>query len=367
MRTKIKLGDLGKIITGKTPPTKISDNWNGDIMFITPKDIQSGKNILKTERYITKQGIESVKSVILPPNAVCVSCIGNIGYVGMTTKTCITNQQINSIIVNEKNDANYTYYLIKSLWPMFKKYEGQSTALSILNKYQFSNIEVDVPTVDEQKKIASVLVSIDNLIENNNAINDNLQQQAFARFGSMFPNITDGERTIGDYITPRRGKNLLSKDAMGGEVPVVAGGLEPATFHNVANTIAPVLTISASGANAGFVNLWHIPVWCSDSSFIDFTMTNNVLFWYVLLKRRQKEIFDSQTGSAQPHIYPQHIAAMRISELDNAVIEQYVEEVTPLFKLIGANMTENIKLSSLRDVLLPKLMSGEIDVSNIEI
>ena len=75
----------------------------------------------------------------------------------------------------------------------------------------------------------------------------------------MFPTVVSGEDVIGDIITPKRGKGLLSKDAVEGNVPVVAGGLEPATYHNESNTIAPVVTISASGANAGYVNLWHIP------------------------------------------------------------------------------------------------------------
>ena len=74
----------------------------------------------------------------------------------------------------------------------------------------------------------------------------------------MFPNIGSGENNIGDCIIPKRGKSLLSKDAVSGEVPVVAGGLEPATYHNVSNTIEPVLVISASGANAGYVSLWNI-------------------------------------------------------------------------------------------------------------
>ena len=198
-------------------------------------------------------------------------------------------------------------------------------------------------------------------------INNNLQQQAIALFDEQFPSITDGDMLIGDYIAPKRGRSLLSKDAVQGDVPVVAGGLEAATYHNVANTVAPVLTISASGANAGFVNLWYIPVWSSDSSFIDSAMTDNVYFWYVLLKKRQREIFDAQTGSAQPHIYPQHIASMRIPPLDMTVVAQYVEKVTPLFSLIGANMAENTRLAMLRDTLLPKLMSGEIDVSDVEI
>ena len=198
-------------------------------------------------------------------------------------------------------------------------------------------------------------------------INNNLLHQAFALFDELFPSILDGNNQIGDYISPKRGKNLLSKDAIPGNVPVVAGGLEAATYHNVANTVAPVLTISASGANAGFVNLWHTSVWSSDSSFIDSAMTSNVFFWFVLLKKRQKEIFDSQTGSAQPHIYPQHIAALHIPALNDCLIEKYVEQVKPLFALIGAHEVENKRLVNLRDTLLPKLMSGEIDVSDVEI
>ena len=186
-------------------------------------------------------------------------------------------------------------------------------------------------------------------------------------FDSLFPNVSEGNKTIGDYITPKRGKNLLSKDAVLGDVPVVAGGLEPSTYHNVSNTKAPVLTISASGANAGFVNMWHIPVWSSDSSFVDSQMTDHVYFWYVMLKKRQKEIFDSQTGSAQPHIYPQHIAILPVSELDSNEIMCFTEQVTPLFQLIGTNLKENERLSNIRDTLLPKLMSGELDVSDIDI
>lgn len=183
----------------------------------------------------------------------------------------------------------------------------------------------------------------------------------------MFPCCSIGEKTIGDYTVPKRGRNLLSKDAVFGEVPVVAGGLEPATYHNKSNTVAPVLTISASGANAGFVNLWHKSVWSSDSSYIDLSMTSDVYFWFVLLKKRQKEIFDAQTGSAQPHIYPQHIADMPICNLDKMLVSQFTAKVSPLFELIGANKEENIILSVLRNALLPKLMSGEIDVSEVEI
>ncbi len=198
-------------------------------------------------------------------------------------------------------------------------------------------------------------------------INNNLEQQAQAIFDAMFPSISNGENTIGDIITPKRGKGLLSKNAIFGNVPVVAGGLEPSTYHNVANTFAPVLAISASGANSGYVSLWNIPIWSSDSSFIDSSMTDDVYFWYALLKKRQKEIYDAQTGSAQPHIYPQHIAAMPISNLNFDDVRNYTATVTPIFEMIGHNKAENVRLATTRDALLPKLMSGKLNISDIEL
>lgn len=89
-------------------------------------------------------------------------------------------------------------------------------------------------------------------------------------------------------------------------------------------------------------------------------MTDNVYFWFIHLKSRQKEIFDSQTGSAQPHIYPKHISVMPMREIEMEDVENYTKIVTPLFDKIGINEKENNKLSELRDSLLPKLINGEI-------
>lgn len=267
--------------------------------------------------------------------------------------------------VNEQLVLPHFLYYAMSLIDLNKYNEG--TTIPSLRTETLNRLELMVPSIDDQKKVLSILERFDEKITLNRAINHNLLQQAFALFDSLFPNISDGLCTIGDYITPKRGRNLLSKDAVPGTVPVVAGGLEPSTYHNTANTQAPVLTISASGANAGFVNLWHKPVWSSDSSFIDSSMTEDVYFWFIMLKKRQREIFDAQTGSAQPHIYPQHIAAMTIRSLDQALISDFTSQVTPLFALIGANKDENDRLTSVRDALLPKLMSGEIDVSEIEV
>lgn len=286
------------------------------------------------------------------------------GSVFLVKDECWVSDNAIKAMCYENMDLSYLYYLLSSLQLNERRI---GTSQPLLTQNILNNIEVDVPALDKQKKIASILESLDKKIQLNNEINNNLEQQAQTIFDNMFPNISNGSCAIGDYITPKRGKSLLSKNAIFGNIPVIAGGLEPSTYHNVANTQSPVLAISASGANAGYVSLWNIPIWSSDSSYIDSSMTDDVYFWYVLLKKRQKEIFDAQTGSAQPHIYPQHIASMSVSNLDIEEVHSYTSIVTPIFEIIGHHKEENTRLASLRDTLLPKLMSGELDVSNIEI
>ncbi|WPJ90346.1 restriction endonuclease subunit S [Facklamia hominis] len=269
----------------------------------------------------------------------------------------------------EVTDEDYLYYLVCSPTvrePAIKSMVGSSGRQRVQTDV-VKGLEIPVPPYEEQIKIGKLLKDLDDKIKLNTEINKNLEEQAFAIFNEMFVDSIYGENLVGDILTPNRGKGLLSKDAVPGNVPVVAGGLEPATYHNQSNTVAPVLTISASGANAGYVNLWNVPVWSSDSSFIDTTMTEDVYFWYAMLKSRQSEIFDAQTGSAQPHIYPKHIAGLPMGNISPDEINQYNVLVSPLFEAIGDNKEENLSLASIRDALLPKLMSGEIDVSDIDL
>ena len=266
-------------------------------------------------------------------------------------------------------DADFLYYLLMqpALIETFHAIAEQSTsAYPSIKSSDIKDLEIEIPELATQKKIVEILGNLDRKITQNTEVSKNLEEQAQTIFDDMFPNILNGKNTIGSIMIPKRGKGLLSKNAIFGNVPVVAGGLEPSTYHNVANTVAPVLTISASGANAGYVRLWNIPIWSSDSSFIDSSMTDDVYFWYVLLKKRQKEIYDAQTGSAQPHIYPQHIATMPIDDLKFDDVHNYTATVTPIFETIGHNKNENIRLATTRDTLLPRLMSGELNVSDLD-
>ena len=213
-------------------------------------------------------------------------------------------------ILRPKRNVNARFIYYTMLNPQFYKLVdklaiGCSQRTVTLDTLR--NIEVNLPDKDIQDKMVGILSLIDEKIDINNNVNDNLEQQIQLIFDYLFPDVCAGNKHMGDFIIPKRGKSLLSKNVVHGNVPVIAGGLEPSIYHNVANTIAPVVTISSSGANAGFVNIWGVPVWSSDSSYIDSEMSRYVYFWYAYLKRHQNNIYNIQTGSAQPQIGRAHV------------------------------------------------------------
>ena len=169
-------------------------------------------------------------------------------------------------------------------------------------------------------------------------------------------------RSFGELSMPKKGKNITKKDVICGSVPVVAGGLKPSTFHHIANTKSPVITVSASGANAGYVHLYNCPVWSSDSSFIDSTISNHVYTSFLYLKRNQKALFEKQEGSAQPHIYPKHIASLEFIKPNLELLNSFEKIVKSNFEKIKNSELETETLTKLRDTLLPQLISGKLKV-----
>lgn len=220
------------------------------------------------------------------------------------------------------------------------------------DKKAIINYEFELPNIQLQRKISHTILVLEKKIRLNNQINDNLVKFAEVLFSEEFN--SNEEILLSNYLLPKRGRNLLKKNVIPGKFPVVAGGLKPTAFHNTYNTKTPVVTISASGANAGYVQIWGQPVWSSDSSYIDTTITKNVYFWYLLLKKYQKQIFDAQTGSAQPHIYPKHIGNLLIPNISENSIKKFNTLISPIFDKIFQNDTENNKLKAIKSNLLIK-------------
>lgn len=249
-----------------------------------------------------------------------------------------------------------------------------------ITKSSMEKMIIRIPKkLEDQRRIASILSSLDRKIELNNKINADLEEMAQAIFKNWFVDfepfkdgkfvdselgmIPEGWKvgTLGELCNFKRGKNLLTKNAIDEGVPVVAGGLEPSCYHNIANTGAPVITVSGSGANAGFMRMYHVPVWASDCSFIDISC-ENFYFVYCFLKVNSKLLKHAQTGAVQPHVKPSDIHDFELVIPDKESIYEFQDKVKPFFDKIAAIQKENSRLSLLRDTLLPRLMSGEIEV-----
>ncbi|RLF93236.1 restriction endonuclease subunit S [Thermococci archaeon] len=159
----MKIKDIGKVITGKTPPTGDREYWNGEIPFITPADMGDSPYVYTTNRYVTMEGAEKVGK-LLPENTVLVVCIGStIGKVALTYKESVTNQQINAIICNRETNPNYLYYtLLFNSWRL-KSFSGIA-AVPIIKKSLFEIFKIPLPPLSEQKKIAEVLSTVDEAI-----------------------------------------------------------------------------------------------------------------------------------------------------------------------------------------------------------
>ena len=400
------LSDLGTIVTGRTPPTKKPEYWNGDIPFVTPKDIQGTKHIFFTERGITSIGLNSVKSSALPAGAVCVSCIGNIGYVGKTISSCVSNQQINSIIPSENVNPDYVYYLIKWLWPYFKNYEGQSTALSILNKSQFSKIEVPYHSKQQQDDIVAILNNIDDKIELNNAINNNLEQQVQTLFKEWFidnPKNTEwATGTFSELIqstlngdwgkeTPTGNSTEKVYCIRGADIPEVKAGNKgkmPTRYilpKNLANKKleAGDIVVEISGGSPtqstgrctaitqSLLDRYDSSMVCTNFCKAIKPQSGYSLFvyyyWQYLYEKGVFFSYENGTTGIKNLDFTGFIETepVLIPPVDKVL--RFDVHCKSIFNQVFANGKQNEQLASIRDTLLPKLMSGEIDVSNIDL
>ena len=276
---------------------------------------------------------------------------------------------------------DFLCYLLKTpfIFNYISKNCVSGSALPRIVLKSFKDVCIPVPDLFTQSEIAGILSSLDAKIETNNKLNEKLEEMAQAIFKSWFvdfepfkdqpfheteigyiPQIFESG-VLGDLCTFKRGKGLLSKDAIPGDVPVIAGGMKPACYHNVANTKAPVVTVSGSGANAGYTQIHNVDVWASDCSFID-SNCENLYYAYCFLSRRPKLLKHSQTGAAQPQVKPADIHRFQVVIPSKEIINEFQQIVKPLFDRIGMNKIENDRLASLRDTLLPRLMSGEIKI-----
>ena len=160
--TQYSISQIGKVITGSTPPTNDRSNYDGDLLFCSPGDVGEQKYISSTEKRVSPKGFALGRP--LPPNSVIVTCIGLIGKLGIATTNMITNQQINALVVSEGFDYEFIYYAFENFFPEYRNKVSMQT-LPILSKSEFEKLMIKVPILDVQLKISGHLAAMDRRIE----------------------------------------------------------------------------------------------------------------------------------------------------------------------------------------------------------
>ena len=388
------ISDIGTVIGGATPSTKKSENYDGgQIPWITPKDLStfSGRYISRGDRNITEVGLKSCSTQLLPAHSVLFSSRAPIGYVAIAQNKVCTNQGFKSVVPNENTDYLFLYYLLKYNKEAIE-HMGSGTTFKEVSGNTMKGINVKVPvSIEEQRKIAGVLDTLDRKIEDNEKINKNLEQQAEALFYSLFienanPTWKDGvlsdlgtvvaggtpSKTKPEYyseqgiawITPKDLSLNKSKFISRGEIDISELG-----FSKSSATKMPTGTVLfSSRAPIGYIAIAANEV-TTNQGFKSVVPNENVgtAFIYYLLKFLLPTIEGMASGSTFKEISGTGMKSVPVVIPDNEAIEKFDAFCTPIFQQQEVLEAENSRLADIRDALLPKLMSGELDVSNLDL
>lgn len=411
-----KLGEIGEIVGGATPSTTNSSNYDGDISWITPKDLSNynDRYIARGERMITREGYESCSCKLLPKGSILFSSRAPIGYVAIAANELCTNQGFKSIIPNNAIIDNvFTYYLLLHNKSRIEGL-GSGTTFKEVSGKVMKEVTVSIPSLKTQRQIASILSSLDDKIELNRKINANLEAQAQALFKSWFvdfepfkdqpfveselgmipeglslnyiseiPHVLEtGRRPKGGvgeiaqgipsvgaehvkgigtydysktkYITPEYASSLKTGRVEGYELLIYKDGGKPGYF-------IPNYSIFGEGYpfDLCYLNEHVFKLDFNDRGY-------NAFCYFYFQTDYVMNYLNAQGGKAAiPGINKQDIKNIPIYSPNNEIVKHFGDVVLPLIKQILFNCKESRRLASLRDTLLPRLMSGELKVNEV--
>ena len=386
----VKLSDIGEIVGGSTPSTKNLANYDGNIAWITPKDLAgySKVYISRGERNISENGFKSCSTKMLPKNSVLFSSRAPIGYVAISENDLCTNQGFKSIIPNSKVDYKFLYYLLKHKKDYIAS-KGSGSTFKEVSGSVMKGIELSIPKdINIQKKVSKVLFDIDQKIELNNKINNNLHQYCIDFFERLF-NDFESEDTLENLcyeITRGYTKNYVERSKIINlNQKVNKGELLEKNYYKFLdeNQTIPnnkfakkndILLNSLGQGTLGRIHLFGEEV---NNVVVDQHITvlrtgnriNPYYLYYLLITPEYKNKIESSvtgtTGMLMINI--SNVRNLRVPIPTREKLDIFEQVVCPIREKITYNNLENEKLSDLRDALLPKLMNGEIDLENIEI
>ena len=371
---KYKLSEIMDLIGGGTPKTTKPEYWDGDIPWLSVKDFNNDfRFVYETEKHITELGLNNSSTKLLQAGDIIISARGTVGEIATIPFPMAFNQSCYGLRAKKEIvTADFLYYLIKHNIHVLKK-NTHGSVFDTITRDTFAGIEVDIPDMDSQSKIAEILSNIDEKIEVNVRINENLEQQAGALYQSFFSpkSGTQGEVvTLDAYCSIFTGKKNANASVEGGKYKFFTcapDALQIDSYIFDGNAII----VSGNGAYTGRTRFYSGRFDLYQRTYAC-TLFENInpdyifpLYWFVKLEL-SKKIMGGTRGSAIPYIVMNDLAKFEFI-YNEETFTTYMPIFKSLTESIQANEFENECLAEIRDALLPRLMSGEIDVADIDI
>lgn len=391
---KTSLIDIVELIGGGTPKTSKAEYWGGNINWLSVKDFNNeNRYVYSTEKTITEEGLNNSSTKLLRKDDIIISARGTVGELSMIPFPMAFNQSCYGIRAKEGIDSTFLYYLIKHSVRKLKAMTHGSV-FDTITRDTFANIDVAIPDIEMQQRVAKMLANIDDKVENNQRINNNLEQQTQAIFKSWF---VDFELNYGimpsdwkvsqlgsiakistEVFSPAKNPNvevehysIPAYDEKRYPVFETSNGIKSNKYRLSSNSVM------ISKLNPDTKRIWR-PYCISDNpicstEFIVYEPINplNRDFIYSIIDSIGFSAFlcSHTTGStnSRQRATPSVTLTYDIIVPDEKTIQAFCSIVSPMYDTIENNIKENQKLAETRDKLLPKLMSGELDVSDIEL
>lgn len=420
--TKLRISDIGDVVGGGTPSTKVERYYGGEIPWITPRDLSNHDEVYieKGERNITEEGLFNSSTRLMPEGTILFTSRAPIGYVAIAKNKISTNQGFKSIICNQTADNKFVYYWLKQNKDNIERFASGSTFKEISGTV-LKNIEIILPSYYEQKEIAKILFSLDSKAEMNRQMNKTLESIVQVIFKHWFIDFEFPNEDGKPYKSS--GGEMICNEGLGKEIPrgwkvislksqinikhgyafkgenfcdyptkyvlltpgnfAIGGGfkadklrfyegevMDEYVLHD-GDLLITMTDLSKMGDTLGYpaiVPKNHEKIFLHNQRLGKVEISSDsyltLPFLYCLMCRDdyRGEILGSATGTTVKHTSPSRILSYQFVLPSKELIVKFDKISKSIFNSIDLFQYQINSLKSIRDLLLPKLMSGKIRI-----